>query len=163
MLPVTHPNRSIMRNIQTLTLTLLVMLSSCQAPTPPVDAAPEVVFPDKTEQDLPFSDAVRVGHMLYLSGNIGVLPGTLTLAEGGIQGQTVQTLENIRATLEKYGSTMDRVVKCTVMMDDMSEWTDMNNVYTTFFPEHKPARSAFGATALALGAKLEIECLATVD
>jgi len=152
-----------MRLYPSLTLTLLLVFSACQAPDPPPETNPQAVYPEKTEQNLPFSDAVRVGHMLYLSGNIGVLPGTLTLAEGGIQGQTIQTLENIRATLEKYGSSMDRVVKCTVMMDDMSEWGDMNDVYTTFFPDHKPARSAFGATALALGAKLEIECMATVN
>jgi enamine deaminase RidA (YjgF/YER057c/UK114 family) len=72
-------------------------------------------------------------------------------------------MDNIRDVLEKSGSSLDRVVKCTVMMADMSEWNAMNGVYATYFPSHKPARSAFGATALALGARVEIECWATVD
>lgn len=109
----------------------------------------------------PFSDAVRVGHMLYLSGKIGTVPGE-GLVEGGVQAETRQTLENIKASLERWGSSMDRVVKCTVMMDDISEWSAMNEVYREYFPENKPARSAFGADGLALGAALEIECWATV-
>ena len=125
--------------------------------------APEVVYPAETYQNLPFSDAVRVGNMLYLSGSIGVLPGTLDLAEGGIQAETRQTMENIRTTLEKYGSSMDRIVKCTIMLADISEWNAMNEVYVSFFPGHKPARSAFGADGLALDSRVEIECMATVD
>ena len=100
--------------------------------------------------------------MLYLSGAVGNLPGTLTLAEGGIEGETRQTMENIKATLEKYGSSMAEVVKCTIMMADISEWGAMNDVYVTYFPGHKPARSALGANGLAIGARVEIECLATV-
>ena len=112
--------------------------------------------------DLPFSEAVRVGDMLILAGQIGVLPGTLTLAEGGIQAETRQTMENIKAVLERYGSSMERVVKCTVMLDDIDEWGALNEVYREYFPVLKPARSAFGADGLALGAKVEIECWATV-
>jgi reactive intermediate/imine deaminase len=110
--------------------------------------------------DLPFSAAVRVGDMIYVSGNIGNVPGQLTLVEGGIGPETRQTMENIRATLEQAGSSMDRVVKCTVMMADMDEWAEMNSVYVTFFPGQKPARAAFGATGLALGARVEIDCMA---
>lgn len=109
----------------------------------------------------PFSEAVRVGPMLYLSGQIGIASEG-GLVAGGIGPETRQTLENIRATLERYGSSMDRVVKCTVMMDDISEWGAMNVVYREFFPGNKPARSAFGADGLALGAAVEIECWATV-
>jgi reactive intermediate/imine deaminase len=112
---------------------------------------------------LPFSDAVRVGDMLYLSGQIGKLPGTTQLAEGGISGETRQTMENIRASLEKYGSSLDRVVKCTVFLADIAEWGAMNEVYRTYFPSNPPARSALGASGLALGARVEIECLATVQ
>lgn len=115
------------------------------------------------EAGFPFSEAVRVGNMLYLSGAVGVVPGTGTLAEGGIQGETRQTMENIRATLERYGSTMDRVVRCLVMLADMDEWSSMNEVYRTFFDDQYPARSAMGANGLALGARVEIECTATVD
>jgi 2-iminobutanoate/2-iminopropanoate deaminase len=125
-------------------------------------AAPEVEYinmPGMEELDLPFSAAVRVGHTIYLSGMIGNVPGSMELAPGGIQGQTRQTLENIKATLEHAGSSMDRVVKCTVFLADMSEWAAMNEVYVTFF-ETPPARSAFGANGLALDGKLEIECIA---
>ncbi|HEX9692955.1 MAG TPA: Rid family detoxifying hydrolase [Gemmatimonadales bacterium] len=111
---------------------------------------------------LPFSDAVRVGNMLYLSGQVGNLPGQNRLAPGGIQAETRQTLENIKAVLEANGSAMDRVVKCLVMMADIAEWPAMNEVYVTFFDKHFPARSAFAGTGLALGARVEIECMATV-
>ena len=109
---------------------------------------------------LPFSDAVRVGDLLFLSGQIGTVSGS-TLIEGGIQAQTRQTLDNIRAVLERNGSSMDRVVKCLVMIDDMDEWGAMNEVYVTYF-DRLPARSALGADGLALGAEVEIECIATV-
>ena len=112
--------------------------------------------------ELPFSDAVRVGHMLYLSGKIGNIPGTPNLAEGGIQGETRQTMENIKASLEKHGSSLGEVVKCTVFLADIKEWGAMNEVYKTYFPINPPARSALGSSGLALDARVEIECLATV-
>ena len=111
---------------------------------------------------LPFSDAVRVGHMLYLSGQIGIDPATSKLAEGGIAAETRQTLENIKASLEKHGSSMAEVVKCTVYLADINEWAAMNKVYVTYFPTNLPARSALGTSGLGLGARTEIECMATV-
>lgn len=108
----------------------------------------------------PFSEAVRVGDMLYLSGQIGMVPGTRELIAGGIEAEAKQTMENIRATLEHYGSSMDRVVKCTVMLADMQDWPAFNEVYRTFFPTNLPARSALGANGLALGARVEVECMA---
>jgi 2-iminobutanoate/2-iminopropanoate deaminase len=116
-----------------------------------------------TNPSYPFSDAVRVGGMLYLSGKIGNKPGTAELAEGGIQGETRQAMENIKASLEQHGSSLDRVVKCTVFLADIAEWAAMNEVYTTYFPVNKPARSALGASGLALDSRVEIECIATVD
>ena len=112
--------------------------------------------------NLPFSEAVRVDNMLYLSGMIGIKPDRMELASGGIAGETKQALENIRSVLERYGSSLNQVIKCTVMMADMNEWADMNAVYVPYFPDHLPARSAFGTTGLALGARVEIECIATV-
>jgi reactive intermediate/imine deaminase len=110
---------------------------------------------------LPFSEAVRVGPMLYLSGAIGI-DATGKLVPGGIEVETRQAMENIRAVLERHSSSMDRVIKCTVMLADMAEWPAMNAVYLEFFPTHKPARSAFGASGLALGARVEIEAVALV-
>jgi reactive intermediate/imine deaminase len=119
-------------------------------------------YGEDSEMSLPFSDAVRVGNMLYLSGKIGNLPGTAQLAAGGIQGETRQAMENIKASLEKYGSSLVEVVKCTVFLADIAEWGAMNEVYVSYFPVHPPARSALGTSGLALGARVEIECLAAL-
>lgn len=116
-----------------------------------------------TSQDLPFSEGVRVDDMIYLSGQIGNIPGTLELAKGGIGPETRQTMENIKNALERHGSSMDKVVKCLCMVADMNEWPAMNEEYVKFFPGPKPARSAFGSNGLALGARVEIECWATVE
>jgi 2-iminobutanoate/2-iminopropanoate deaminase len=113
-----------------------------------------------TPTTLPFSEAVRVGGTLYLSGQIGIKPGTLELVPGGIEDEARQTLENIRTTLETHGYTLRDVVKCTVMLADIAEWAAFNDVYRTFFSSPYPARSALGANGLALGARVEVECIA---
>jgi reactive intermediate/imine deaminase len=137
-----------------------------EGPTKGPSSGPAVTYlasPSAAARNLPFSEAVRVGDLLFLSGQLGVVPGSLALAEGGIQAETRQTLENIKATLERHGSSMRNVVKCTVMLADMKEWPAMNDVYRTFFEKDRlPARSALGASGLALGARVEIECIATV-
>jgi 2-iminobutanoate/2-iminopropanoate deaminase len=115
------------------------------------------------DADMPFSAAVRVGDMLYLSGTLGIDPGTGRLVEGGISAETKQLMENIAAALVRYGSSLDRVVKCTVFLADIEEWAAMNAVYRSFFGDHPPARSALGASGLALDARVEIECMATVN
>lgn len=120
-------------------------------------------YPFPVKASLPFSAAVRVGQMLYLSGQMGTAAGTNAIVPGGIEAETRQTLANMRAILERHGSSLDRVVKCTVMMADMAEWPAMNAVYVKHFRLHLPARSAFGASSLALGGRVEIECIATVD
>jgi len=111
---------------------------------------------------LPFSKAVRVGDMLYLSGELGSVPGTAGLVPGGITAETRQTMENIKAILAENGSDMDHVVKCLVMLADIGEWAQMNAVYRTYFKKRFPARSAMGVNGLALGARVEIECIATI-
>lgn len=108
----------------------------------------------------PFSTAVKVGDMFYLSGQIGVSSETGKLVEGGIGPETKQTMENIKSTLEENGLSMDNLIKCTCMLADIDEWADMNKEYVQFFPNNKPARSAFGTSGLALGARVEIECIA---
>lgn len=108
----------------------------------------------------PFSPAVRANGFLILSGQIGT-DSAGTVVAGGIVPETKRTMENIKRVLEQNGSSMDQVVKCTVFMADMKEWGTMNDVYVTFFNEaRRPARSAMGATGLALNARVEIECLA---
>lgn len=124
---------------------------------------PEITFfPAVSTRRVPFSAAVRVGNMLYLSGQIG-MDAAGSVVPGGIAAETRQAMDNIRATLEQHGSGLDRVVKVTVMLADMAEWNAMNEVYVTYFNRHLPARSAFGATGLALGARVEIECIAVVS
>ena len=113
-----------------------------------------------TPTTLPFSEAVRVGDTLYLSGQIGIKPGTLTLVPGGIEAEARQTLENIRTTLETHGYSLRDVVKCTVMLADIGEWARFNDVYRSVFSPPFPARSALGTSGLAMGARVEVECLA---
>ena len=139
-----------------IVLWALALIGCAASPPPPVI---EHLTAPGTPPGLPFSPAVRVGDLIFLSGQIGNLPGQTTLVSGGIEAETRQALENIKSVLEANGSAMNRVFKCTVMMADMKEWPAMNAVYATYFPE-KPARSAVGATGLALGARVEIECAA---
>lgn len=109
---------------------------------------------------LPFSAAVRVGQMVVLSGQVGT-DSTGHLVPGGIGPETRQALDNIKRVLERNGSSLDQVVKCTAMLADMRDWGAMNQVYVTYFPHHLPARSAFGASGLVMGARIELECWAT--
>ena len=119
--------------------------------------------PEAKAARLPLSQAVRVGEVLYLSGQIGNLPGKMELAPGGMEGQTRQMMENIGAVLTANGLSFDNVFKCLVMMADMSQWGDFNKVYVqSFKPDRLPARSAFGANGLALGAAVEMECMAYI-
>ena len=110
---------------------------------------------------LPFSEAVRVGDVLYMSGCLGNIPGTMKLVDGGMEAEARQTMENIGRVLSLNGIGFDNIIKCTVMLADMGKWADFNRVYTSYFKsERLPARSAFGVNALALGAQLELECMA---
>lgn len=150
-----------MPSVQRLLATALVCISFVTSAWADVDVA-YLASERAKSLNLPFSEAVRVGDMLYLSGQLGNLPGTMDLAAGGIEGQTRQVMTNIQRILEANNSALDRIVKCTVMMADMAEWPKLNEIYVTYFPGPKPARSAFGATGLALDARVEIECWATV-
>jgi len=109
---------------------------------------------------LPFSPAVRVGDVIYLSGQIGNRIGTRELVPGGIAAETRQTLENIGTVLQSAGSSLDRVFKCTVFLADIGDYAAMNEVYAGFFPKDPPARSTVAGSGLALGARVEIECMA---
>lgn len=109
---------------------------------------------------LPFSEAVRVGDTIFLSGQMGIVPGTMTLAPGGVRAETRQALDNLRTILEAHGLSLRHVVRCTVMLADIADWPAFNEVYREYFEAPYPARSAFGANGLALGGRVEIECVA---
>lgn len=150
--PMAAPQRALRR--LTCGVALLAACDGSRA------AVPELHFvPVAGNASLPFSAVVTVGDLLYLSGQLGT-DSTGKLVAGGIGPETRQAMENIRAVVERNGSTMDRVVKCLVMLADMNQWGAMNQVYVTYFPRHLPARSALGANGLALGAQVEIECVA---
>ncbi len=147
--------RSVARAVLVALLSV-ASLSGCVAPT-----APEFLSaPGAEDLDLPFSEAVRVGDLLFVSGQIGNLPGTLELAPGGLEAQARRALDNMAAVLARHGASLADVVKVTVFLDDIGDWPAFNEVYVGYFPGPKPARSALGADGLALGALLEVECIA---
>ena len=137
-----------------------VSLHGCTRPAP--ESPPLEYLPMPGGGTLPFSAAVRVGSTLYLSGQLGT-DSTLALVPGGIGPETRQAMANIRDLVARAGGSMDRIVKCTVMLADMAEWGVMNAEYVKFFPDRKPARSALGASGLALNARVEIECIAALE
>ncbi|MEO9077822.1 MAG: RidA family protein [Rhodanobacter sp.] len=143
---------------------LLLPLGAC-ATSPAPTSAPTAHFypsPDPALKALPFSEAVRAGDFLFLSGQVGSAPGKMALAPGGITGESRQALDNIRSTLQRHGATLGDVVKCTVFLADMKEWPAFNTVYREYFKSPYPTRSATGATGLAMGARVELECMAYV-
>jgi len=120
------------------------------------DQVSYLVSPETKKLNLPFSDAVRVNNMIFMSGQLGVEPGSFKLVEGGIENETRQIFKNMKGVLESNESSLSNIVKCTVMMGDIGEWPKFNQIYVTYFPDDKPARSAFGANGLALGASVEM-------
>ena len=110
----------------------------------------------------PYSQAIRVGNLIYTSGQIPINPATGAFVEGGIKEQTRQSLTNVKAILEEAGTSMANVVKTTVFMADMNDFADMNAVYAEFFTEPFPARSAVAVKTLPKGALVEIEVVAGI-
>lgn len=108
----------------------------------------------------PLAEAVRVDNVLYVSGMVGIVPGSTNLAPGGIEAETRQTMKNIQTALEAHDYSLNDLVRCRVMLADIAEWGTFNEVYKTFFSDHYPARAAFGASGLAVGARVEVECTA---
>ena len=118
---------------------------------------------DNIDNGYPFSDAVIVSDIVYLSGKVGRLPNG-KLIKGGIEAETLQTLKNIETVLKKINLTKDNIFKCTCMLLEIKDWPKMSKVYKSFFGrENLPARSAFAGSGLALNARVEIECLAKVN
>jgi 2-iminobutanoate/2-iminopropanoate deaminase len=135
-------------NKTTLFFLSALVASPCLADTPP-----------------PFSNILRVGDIVYVSGQLGTeKPGTPPLVPGGIAVETKYAMENIKQLLSMNALSMDHIFKCTIAMTDMKEWAEMNKVYTSYFEAgHYPVRMVFGASQLALGAKVEISCDASVN
>jgi 2-iminobutanoate/2-iminopropanoate deaminase len=111
----------------------------------------------------PYSQAIRVGNLIYTSGQIPINLATGVFVEGGIKEQTRQSLNNIKAILEEAGISMRNVIKTTIFLADMNDFGDMNAVYAEFFSEPYPARSAVAVKSLPKGALIEIEVVATIE
>jgi reactive intermediate/imine deaminase len=142
--------------LSSLVLLAVPLSAAAQPPRSPVE---HFGAPALNGQPLPFSNAVRVGDVLYLSGQIGI--GADGRLPEGIEAQTRQTMENIGAILRSAGRGWNDVFHCTAMLDNMADWPAFNRVYVTYFtPGRLPARSALGADGLALGALIEVECQA---
>jgi 2-iminobutanoate/2-iminopropanoate deaminase len=121
----------------------------------------EIVATDKAPGAVgPYSQAVRVGELVYTAGQLGIVPGTKDFAGPEIESQTRQALKNLEAVLNASGSGLEHVIKTTVFLADMDEFARMNGVYATFFPENPPSRSAIEAGALPLGGRVEVEAVA---
>lgn len=128
----------------------------------PIAASPPIRYVGN-DGPMPFSQAVEVNGILYLSGQIGVKPGESMLVPGGIEAEARQAMDNIGQLLQARRLSFDDVFKCTVMLADMGDWAKFNTVYRSYFkPGRLPARSAFGSTGLAYGGRIELECWARV-
>ncbi len=125
-------------------------------------AGGETVYPSQKYPDFPFSEAVAYNGVLYLSGELGTGPDG-KLVSGGIGPESRQTMENIKASLARRDLAMDDIIKCTVFLADIGEWPIFNQAYAAYFEKGRyPARSALGASGLALGARVEVECMAAM-
>jgi len=152
--------------VSTALIALVAGASACAAESPVKSepSAPGIEFhalPAGPLANLPFSEAVRVDNMLYLSGELGT-DANGKLVAGGIEAESRQMMDNIGRKLARHGSSFDRVVQCTVALVDMAEWPAFNAIYRTYFKQHYPARMAFAASGLALGARIELQCNAVV-
>jgi 2-iminobutanoate/2-iminopropanoate deaminase len=134
---------------------VLFILTSCQTDKKDITFHPSHL---SERQNVPFSAAVETGSLLFLSGQIGKDHQKGVLVSGGIKAETKQVLENIKAVLAQHNSSLDRVVKCTVILADINDFKDFNSVYMQYFP-NKPARTTFTAGGLAANAKIEIDVI----
>lgn len=159
-----------MKSVYYLFLLSIISISCTTKVSPPsiVEAAPVTNRPtasifykshEPTKANAPFSDVVQAGNLYFLSGQIGMDQTTRTLVNGGIEAETKQALENIKAVLMYHKLTLSNVVKATVILDDIEDFAVFNEIYKEYLPQ-KPARTTFAAEALAAGAKIEIEVLA---
>jgi 2-iminobutanoate/2-iminopropanoate deaminase len=151
--------------IRSAALSALILLSACAEASPRPDAKPAAATSRKQvlvpgSGTAPLSSVVRVGDLVFVSGQLGFSPGTRDLAPGGIGPETRVALEGVAANLAKVGLTMDDVVKCSVFLADMADFAAMNEVYAKAFPKDPPARTTVAVAGLFKGARTEIECIA---
>ena len=140
---------------------LVVAESAVAAPKEGAAKKRAVTLPgQKTASGLPFSPAIQFGNLVFVSGQIALDPATQKLASGTIQDQVRQCLENVKAVVEASGSSMDKVLKCTVFLTDIANFQAMNEVYRGYFRTDPPARSTVAVKGLAAGTPIEIECIA---
>ncbi len=124
----------------------------------------KVIHSDKAPQAVgPYSQAILTGDLVFTSGQIAIDPGSGKLIVGGIKEQARQVMANLNEVLKAAGTDLARVIKATVFLRDINDFTEFNEVYGDYFPFDPPARSAFQVAALPLGAMVEIEMIATVE
>ena len=124
----------------------------------------EIVIADNAPEPIgPYSVGVRVGHLVFTAGQIGLIPGKGELTPGGVAAETRQALQNLENVLKSAGSSMDLVTKTTVFLRDMADFSEMNAIYAEFFPKDPPARSTVEAGGLPKNAAVEIEVIAVVS
>lgn len=138
-------------------IAIILSLSSCANPH-----KSSFTREKNLKRNLPFSEAVRINNTIYLSGAIGIKPGAKSVVDGGIKAETKQALINIKEILSNYKLDLSNIVKCQVMLNNMSDFKEFNTEYRKFFKAPFPARSTYAVSGLALGAKIEIECIATI-
>jgi 2-iminobutanoate/2-iminopropanoate deaminase len=147
---------------KTLVFTVILAVSfgiaNCQTGKQDKQAKRVITF-ENTPAKRPYSPAVEAGNMLFASGQIAVDQATGKLVEGGIEAQTRQVLKNLKNVIEKGGYTMENVVKCTVLLQDISFYAAMNQIYMEYFPKDPPARMAFAVKDLPMGALIEIDAI----
>jgi 2-iminobutanoate/2-iminopropanoate deaminase len=121
----------------------------------------EIIQTEKAPKAIgPYSQAVKAGNTLYISGQVPINPATGKLVEGGIKEQTEQVMQNIKAILDAAGFSFSDVVKSTCLLSSIADFADMNAVYGAYYSENPPARAAFAVKDLPLGALVEIETIA---
>jgi 2-iminobutanoate/2-iminopropanoate deaminase len=148
---------------KTLIITVIMVLSfgiaHCQTGKTEKSSKRVITF-ENTPAKRPYSPAIEAGNMLFVSGQIAVDPANGKLVEGGIDAQTRQVLKNLKNVIEKGGYAMENVVKCTVLLQDISFYAAMNQIYMEYFPNDPPARMAFAVKDLPMGALIEIDAIA---
>lgn len=139
-----------------------VVMMLMSLPTISMADVEHYTLPENRFKNLPFSEAVRHGNTVYLAGQIGIPPGEAKLVSGGVKAETQQIMKNIGHVLAHFSLTHKDLVRCQVMLADISEWPSFNEVYQTFFSAPYPARSALASSGLAFGARAEVVCEAII-